>query len=501
MKENYGENKILKKTIIDSIRYFPSIIIPSGLGFLSIIIYARILSINNFGMYSLIITTINILSSILVQWILQSIQRYRPIYIKDNLVKYFNKNLVLLTFFTFLLFTLVYLFVWPLITIYSQKYSEYLFIILILILSQGAYTICITILKSDMKIAVFRANQIIYSIVKLLIPLILFYFLERNILMILWGTFYANIFGMILIAKKSEIVNFKINDLKEIQIEEIQIFSKKFMRYGFPMIGFFLGVSVLNLTDRYMLEYFSDIKSVGIYSAFVTLTTAIVNFYASPLMTASHPIIMNSSVDQIFIKEKLEGNIGKFTLVFLLLSFPMLIIGLVLYKEISFVFFGEKYIDGSILLPLMLLGLIIWNTGMYGHKIYEVSNETSKLLRYVIYCAVLNIILNICLIPKYDYLGAAISTNISFFVYPFLIYISLRRKAIKWRVPIVSLLVIIFLNLISILPVIFIEVNLFSNEITSYKYSIFKIMFVSIMFLILYIASLLFVKKKQYLKL
>ena len=71
---------------------------------------------------------------------------------------------------------------------------------------------------------------------------------------------------------------------------------------------------------------------------------------------------------------------------------------------------------------------------MYGHKGLEIRGRTRTMLGYVLICAATNVVVNLYFIPRYGYLGAAVTTLISFLLYPVLVYFGTRGD-IAWRIP------------------------------------------------------------------
>ncbi|WP_243548898.1 hypothetical protein [Priestia megaterium] len=74
--------------------YAVATLVPALLGMLSISIFTRIFNAYEFGEYSLALNTSVFLSTLLVQWIQQSTQKYRPIYTRENKIDEFNGNLL-----------------------------------------------------------------------------------------------------------------------------------------------------------------------------------------------------------------------------------------------------------------------------------------------------------------------------------------------------------------------------------------------------------------------
>lgn len=74
--ENSISTSPIKKIIKDTRWYAPAKIIPGLFGFLAIIIYTRLLSPEEYGLYILAITTISIVTTICFKWLNKSILRY-----------------------------------------------------------------------------------------------------------------------------------------------------------------------------------------------------------------------------------------------------------------------------------------------------------------------------------------------------------------------------------------------------------------------------------------
>lgn len=425
------------KTIFnDFFHYIPALLVPAFLNIITLMIFSRIMSTSDFGQYSVVLTTSTALVTLICQWIIQSVQKYRPTYRNEKKINLFNMYLIMLTLLVFsatlLLSGALY---FPLKNILNNSYSSLYWPLIFLVIFQSLYLVYGSLLQSDYFVKKFKNYNLCLSILKFLIPIMLFNLIYSKSSTIILGLAlsYFIICILILLEKYKTLLSmFSSRMYSRISKKDFTAFLKKFFLYGFPMIGWFLGATLLTLTDRYTLEYFSDSKSVGIYSAVSSLILAAVNLVSSPILTVAHPRIMGTEYkeeNQLIIQQ----NIMIYSRIFLLVLIPISIYLSVFAEEVINIVLGEKYIEGIKIVPIMLLGSIIWNFSMYGQKGYEIKSQTKKMLFFVIVCFLINLLLNVILVPYYGYTGSAIATTISYLFYGFIIYI-FSKQSIKWAI-------------------------------------------------------------------
>jgi len=184
---------------------------------------------------------------------------------------------------------------------------------------------------------------------------------------------------------------------------------RKILPYSLTV--FLVGFSYvfLSQTDRVMLGYFGAAQDVGVYKvAAVTayqLTVIIGAFNAifSPIMSDLH------NKHQMGKLEGLFRTVGRWAFT---LTLPVFLV-IALFGEKIMGIFGSGFVEG--LVPLVVLGaaqVVSASVGsavvmltMAGHQKAELANG--------VVLGLLNVLLNVWLIPRYGMLGAAIATGIS----------------------------------------------------------------------------------------
>lgn len=184
---------------------------------------------------------------------------------------------------------------------------------------------------------------------------------------------------------------------------------RQMLATSFPLF-WVSGMSLLmNWTDTIMLGICMDSKAVGIYGAALrtaSLTSFILfafNSIVAPKFSALH------SQGQI---ENLGQLARRSAALMTFLASPILLM-FIFFPQIILRMFGTEFIAASTSLTILAIGQFInVATGSVGYLLMMTGYE--KLMRNnIIFSSVLNVLLNVVLIPHLGIVGAALSTSIS----------------------------------------------------------------------------------------
>ncbi|NCC54994.1 MAG: hypothetical protein EOM11_05855 [Erysipelotrichia bacterium] len=187
---------------------------------------------------------------------------------------------------------------------------------------------------------------------------------------------------------------------------------KKYCKYGFviglPVVFHMLAQNVLSQSDRVMMQYMNVSDSeIGIYSLFYTFV-AVVSTILNALNTSWCPFYYDDvdSENWSGLKVKCKNYIELFTVVtagFLLLS-----------REVSYVLAGEEYWGGISVIPILVCA--VYFTFMYQFPVnFEFFHRKTQIVAMgTLGSALVNIILNLIMIPIWGMYGAAIATALSY---------------------------------------------------------------------------------------
>ncbi len=187
---------------------------------------------------------------------------------------------------------------------------------------------------------------------------------------------------------------------------------KKIMLEALPIAVSTVFVMIYFRIDIVMLSFLKSDADVGFYSAAYRLTEAL-TFIPSVVVVSTYPIMSK------YFNEKNKIFSYIYTISFKLLFASGLLVATVttfLSDKIILEIYGSEYY-GSV----VALQVLIWATSfMFVNQLlsstYIASGNQNIMAKITAFAALLNIGLNLILIPSYSYIGASIATLITEFI-------------------------------------------------------------------------------------
>jgi O-antigen/teichoic acid export membrane protein len=206
--------------------------------------------------------------------------------------------------------------------------------------------------------------------------------------------------------------------------------------YGAPlMVLETLGV-FLRLSDRYLIQGMLGEADLGMYSASYNLTSYLEVIVLATVAQALRPIYM-----KLWERDGVEPTrdfLSNSFRMYLALGIPVVAIFSATAPHLLNFLASPKFSAGTVIIPFvtisfMMDGAVQWlGAGLY------IKRNTRTLMFWSMTAAVLNLLLNILVIPHYGILGASVVTVLSFSV--FLVGVSVSaakylRLNIDWVTP------------------------------------------------------------------
>jgi O-antigen/teichoic acid export membrane protein len=319
---------------------------------------------------------------------------------KKSASKYFSNSIII----KLLLSAITFVFAYSFLNIVG--YSEEVKIIAYIMLG-------FTLIQSftELHFAVFRAFERMHydAFIKILRMLILmgaiFYLIKNNYGLLASSLAFLATESVILI------IAFFITYTRFIKIsfEFDYGFSKKLLKKSSLFCLSLIFSSLYMHIDIIMLSKMRSTAEVGIYSAAANMVIALIFI---PLMYANsiYPVLSRFYMTS---KDSLKLAYEKSFKFMLILGLPIAAGIFILSDKIILLLYGKAYIESAIALSILSGYLLLkFLNPVTGYTLMSINRQRSRLFSQGL-SALINIILNLILIPLYGFAGAAVATLIT----------------------------------------------------------------------------------------
>ena len=186
--------------------------------------------------------------------------------------------------------------------------------------------------------------------------------------------------------------------------------------WPFAVAGF-ASVFLFNV-DIIMLGWWRGVEEIGLYSAAQRII-GMLAIFSGFIATATLPSLSRlAHFDQLKMKNVFEGSLK----IIFIISFPLVIGGILLSGSIMGFLFGQSYLPATGAFIILLISILAVHIMPIFTNLLFVFDKQAKMINYAIIASICNIALNFLLIPNYGIEGAASATSISFSIYAFLLW-------------------------------------------------------------------------------
>lgn len=191
------------------------------------------------------------------------------------------------------------------------------------------------------------------------------------------------------------------------------------LRFNIPLIPHYLSQTVLNSSDRIMIEKYVDADSAGIYTLAYSISTLMLLFTEALHQTLS-PWVYNK------IKTKNFSQINGVIYICMLLIAGVNLMLIIVAPEVLRIFAEPEYYEAVwIISPIALSTYFVFLYNVFSY--FEFYHEKTKVIAAsTAIAAILNVVLNYIFIQKYGYYAAAYTTLFCYAVYALLHFIVMQ---------------------------------------------------------------------------
>jgi O-antigen/teichoic acid export membrane protein len=183
-------------------------------------------------------------------------------------------------------------------------------------------------------------------------------------------------------------------------------------KYGLPLAIGGSASFVLDYSDRFLIQRFLGFDAVASYAVPYDLTQNLAATIFAPIRLAAIPIIFRLWASDG--QEETSRFVSQVLTYMVALSIPIAALFLVMNHEIVLLLASAKYGSSAALTPYLLPGIFIGEMNFLIGVGLTIQKNTTLLALITLSGGLLNVFLNVLLIPVLGLIGAAAATTVSY---------------------------------------------------------------------------------------
>lgn len=198
---------------------------------------------------------------------------------------------------------------------------------------------------------------------------------------------------------------------------------KLIIEYGLPIVPATILAGIMHSADQYLVRYFSGLDAVGLYSLGYKLAFSSYSIYSvsiSLIWGSATVFEIYKQPDAKYIYSKLTTYLTSFLII---IMFCVSIFSGYIVKLLA----SPDYYESRKVVPVICLGLIAYGFHIFLSIGVVVNNKTWLFVITNAVAASVNILLNLVLIPRYGYMGAAWASVGTYYVFAFVSWLVYRK--------------------------------------------------------------------------
>jgi len=388
------EKTLIKNTFI----YAIGNLLSKCVGFILLPFYTAYFKPEDYGYFDLITTTMALLIPIVTFQLTDGIYRYlieADSYKEKQKIISSSFNII---FIGMLISNIVYFIFVHFIRL------QFRYEILIMADLSVLYGIWSQIARGLKKNVEYSFSGVIVTIVTISMNIFLVLYTNLRVEAMIISNIVASIVVLLYLEYKLKIIKYITFAVKDIELQ------KRLIVYSVPLLANVINWWVMNVSDRYIINYFLGMEANGIYAIANKFPTMLMMFSGIfTLAWQESAITENNSKDRDNFYSNMFNSFMKFevTICLILISFT---------KVVTAIMVNSKYQVSWKYVPFLYLGAVFNSFAAFYGVGYQVAKETKGSFYTSMVGAVINILINIAMIPYIGIQAASLSTMIGFLV-------------------------------------------------------------------------------------
>lgn len=403
--------------------------LPGIFGVLILPVLTRLFSPEEYGIYTIVLTTVSVLTILSTEWIGPSAIRFYSHFEKQGNLGTFGTTLLWMGGVSVAVTASLAGVVIGLLGTRLHADRGYLYMGLALFVTTACASILLQVLVARRKATVYSFFSVWQQCVCVALGLCLAGFLSLGVKgMILATTVGIGVALPFLFARA--FTGLTNGDFSRSAASAV-------MLYGFPLMITNLAAWGLHLSDRYVIQSVRGSHEVGLYAVSYSIADRSVSLILSLVALASGPIAMDLWEKQGAQQTRLF--ITKLTKYFLIIASPAAVGLSLLGEPVLRLLASPKYHEGYKIMPLIAASMFLlglqrnFQLGLLFHK------RTRTIMVILLVSSALNLALNLFLVPRWGFVGAGWSALVGYGLLALLVILT-SRQCFVWSFPFDTLL-------------------------------------------------------------
>jgi len=394
------------------------------LGFISFPVFTRVFSVAEYGTINLITNTVLLLTVLSKFGFQHSVQRYYPAgdaSAGPNTLRRYYSTLFYSTGLLALALTLLFV---ASLFFGAGRYlgitaGGTLLLACSLVMIRSLRSMQMNLMQMENKTRLFNGMDILQKALTIGVVCALLFFWQKTV--------FAFFLGLVVV--EGVILLQYLPVLSRRQLLSPSMFDIGFLRnavaFSLPLMAAEISWVVLDSGDRFFVQHYLGAQALVFYAAAYGIAIYLQDVLMAPLQMALFPICMRvwntegKKPTQDFLSRSLDQ--------FILVAVPVVCVAIVTSRDVIILLASRKFQEAHTLLPFLVIGLVLSAVTIYFRPGLMIHKRASKIAVATFYASILNIALNVVLLPRIGLVGAAIATTISYAgIVVFLAYQSLR---------------------------------------------------------------------------
>lgn len=425
MSDSQSVTGELKRLVKQSSQYLTATVVNLGLGFISFPILTRVFSVADFGLIDLVQKVFLLLTATSKLGQQNSALRFfsRETFEKDpeQSRRYYSTMYLGVMGMGLVVTGLFAAIVWALpATILMPSLSSLLLFASALILLRAVQSILWSFLRIEERTGIYNVANVLLRAATIGALLFLLPRMGASA-----HTYFTATMGVEILIVTALTIPLITRGVLSLGSFDLTLFKAAIL-FGSPLVVQELAGIILDSGDRILVQIYLGADALGFYSVAYGLSSYVNTLLAAPLGLAILPIYL-----RIWNSQGREKTIEFLSVgldFFLMVSALILAVVTVTAHDAVLLLASSKYKGADVLIPTLVAGLLVYTSQIFITAGLVIEKKTRPLAATLLYSALLNILLNMVLLPLIGLQGAAIATLISY------VFCAIYQSRISFRV-------------------------------------------------------------------